>query len=93
LGPGRRTVVIALDRATLIAAYRDSVLTGAGGVKVDEAFRLAVMVEPIPSPAERASMPPRELQNLAIGQSSLRSGGEVAVPMSFQVSAAAAHTD
>lgn len=94
LGPGRRTVVIGLERGVLIAAYREKVLRGTGGaggtgsVTVDEAFRLAATVEPVLSSEESAALPPREVQNLALGQSSLRSDVGVDVRFSFQLPAA-----
>lgn len=94
LGPGRRTVVIGLARGTLVSTYREKVLGGAGGVAVDEAFRLAATVEPALSPEESAALPPDEVQNLALGQSSLRSDAGVDVRLSFQLpTAPAAQTD
>ncbi len=88
LGPGRRTMVIGFERGVLSAAYREKVHGGTGGVKIDETFRFAATVEPVLSPEERAAMPPREVQNLELGQSSLRSGDGVDVPLSFQLPAA-----
>gem|GEM_PF-4327794 len=90
LGPGRRTVVIGLKRGAIIAAYREKVLKDAGGVKVDEAFHLAATAEPALNPEESAALPPREVQNLAIGQSSLRSGVGIDLHFSFQLPAAPA---
>ena len=88
LGPGRRTEVIGLERGAIIAAYREKVLGGAGGdVVVDEAFRLAATVEPALSPEESAALPPREVQNLVVGQSSLRSDVGIDVRFSFQLPA------
>jgi len=87
LGPGRRTVVIPLARDGLIEAYREKLVKGAGGVIVDEAFRLAATLEPALSPDESAVLPPREIQNLAIGRSSLRSVAGIDLPMSFQLPA------
>lgn len=91
LGPGRRTMVIGFERGVLSAAYREKVhgaTGGTGSVKIDETFRFAATVEPVLSPEERAAMPPREVQNLELGQSSLRSGDGVDVPISFQLPAA-----
>jgi hypothetical protein len=85
---GRRIVVIPLDRSSLITAYRKSVLPGAAGEVVDGVFRLTATVEPVPSPAERSTLPPQELQTLSIGQSTLRSTGFVDMPVSFPLSAA-----
>ena len=91
---GRRIVVIHLDQASLIAAYPETVLPGKSGAVVDAVFRLTATAEPVPSPAERASLPPQELQALTIGQSTLRSTGKMDVPLSFSLSAApAANTE
>ncbi len=88
LGPGRRTVVIPVARDGLIEAYREKVLKGAGGVVVDQPFLLTATVEPALSPKENAVLPPREIQNMAMGRSSLRSNAGVDLPMTFQVPAA-----
>lgn len=94
LALGRRIVVIQINKASLITAYRETALPGKGGVVVDAVFRLTATAEPVPSPAERTSLPPQELQTLSIGQSTLRSTGKVDVPLSFSLSAApAANTD
>lgn len=85
LGPGRRTVVIDFKRSALIGAYRDKVLTGAGGVVAATAFRLTATVEPALSPADRAALPPRAIENLATGQSPLRSEAGVDLPVSFRL--------
>jgi len=90
LGPGRRTVVISLARDGLIEAYRESVLKEAGRGVIDEVFRLAATVELVPSPEESAALPPLEIQNLAIGQSSLRSVAGTDLPVSFQLPVAPA---
>jgi len=89
---GRRVVVINLDRANLITAYRETVPPEATGAVFDGVFRLTATIEPVPSPAERASLPAQELQTLAIGQSTLRSTGAVDVPVSFRMSAVPAAT-
>ena len=85
LGPGRRTVVISLARDGLIEAYREKVLKSAAGAAVDALFRLAATVEPALSPEEKATLPPTEIQNLAAGQSSLRSDVGTDFPMSFKL--------
>ena len=85
LGPGRRTVVIPLARDSLIEAYREKVLNGADEIVADVNFRLAATVEPALNPEESATLPPLEVQNLALGQSSLRSDVGIDLPVSFQV--------
>ena len=94
LGPGRRTMVIGFERGVLSAAYREKVHGATGGtggtgvVEIDETLRFAATVEPVLSPEERVAMPPREVQNLELGQSTLRSSDGVDVPLSFQLPAA-----
>jgi len=84
-GPGRRTVVIPLARDEIVEAYRDKVLKGAGGIRVDETFRLAATLEPVLSAEEITVLPPGEVRKLANGRSALRSDVGVDLPMSFQV--------
>ena len=90
LGPGRRTVVVGLERGVLIAAYREKVLKGAGSTTVGEVLRITATVVPVPSPEESAALPPREVQNLATGQSALRSDFSVDLGFSFQLPVAPA---
>jgi hypothetical protein len=93
LGPGRRTVVIGFVRDNLIAAYREKILEdmgGAGGTSVDETFRLTASVAPALSPEENAALPPREVRNLALGQSLLRSDSGIDIRFSFQLPVAPA---
>ena len=85
LEPGRRTIIIQLDLGRLAAAYRTQVPTGAGGGLIKEMLRLTASLEPVPSPTERAALPPRELQDLAAGRSPLRDVRDGTVPASFQV--------
>jgi hypothetical protein len=90
LGPGRRTVVVPLARNEIVEAYREKVLKGAGRALVDETFRLAVTVAPVLSPKEIAILPPREVENLAAGHSSLHSYVGIDLSISFEVPAAPA---
>jgi hypothetical protein len=85
LEPGRRTIIIGLEMGRLAAAYREKVLTGAGGVLIQETLHLSAHLTPVPDPAEQEILPPAELQDLIDGRSPLRDVGTGTVAVSFQI--------
>jgi hypothetical protein len=66
----------------LAQSYRDQI-TPAGGVIVEEDFRLEVFLEPILSEIERAMLPPGERRNFEVGLSPLRVEGRAMFPIRF----------
>ncbi len=88
LSPEASTIDLDLDRDAVVRRYRDEILTHAGGpVLIDQDFRLLLSLEPLLDAGERASLPPREIDNLARGVSDLRFESRAAVAMRFEVPA------
>ncbi|MDH3474692.1 MAG: hypothetical protein OEM59_13485 [Rhodospirillales bacterium] len=67
--------------------YQEKVLKGAGGVLVEEAFKLRVSLAPLLSDAEQTALPAHELQNLELGQSALISNATAEIPVRFTIPA------
>ena len=55
-------------------------------VEVAEYFRLGVALTPVLGEAERARLPPHEIQNLALGQSALTDRATADLDMQFRIS-------
>ena len=67
-----------------VQRYRDEI-TPAGGVLVEEAFRLEASLEPVLSESELAMLPPSERRTLARGLSPLRVEGGARLPVRFVI--------
>jgi hypothetical protein len=87
LAPGGASRSGTFDLNLLKRLYRKQVLNGAGGVLVEENFRLRVSLAPLLSEAERAALPAHELQNLELGQSDLISDAAAEIPVRFIIPA------
>lgn len=85
LPEGAATVDVAIDTATVRAAYRRSVLGGKGGAVVDEDFDLGLSLRPILTPEEAARLPDAEVRNLELGDSELVSVAREPFPVRFEL--------
>jgi hypothetical protein len=85
LPEGEESVELRFDLATLRERYRDRVLSGEGGVLVEEDFQLHLMLTPQLTEAERRSIPGREVHNLELGDSQLIAEVVGAVPVRFVI--------
>jgi hypothetical protein len=82
---GAESVELRFDLATLRERYRDRVLSGAGGVIVEEDFQLQLTLTPELTEAERRSIPAREVHNLDLGESELVARAVEAIPVRFEI--------
>jgi hypothetical protein len=87
LEPGAASRGETLDVSIVERLYREQVLKGAGGVLVEEPFKLRVSLVPLLSEAERAALPAHELQNLELGHSALISNATAEIPVRFTIPA------
>lgn len=85
LQPGARAVDIAFTLDELARGYKAKVLDGAGGVLVDEAFRLEVSLVPVLSEGERRELPPGERHRLTTGDTSLRAEKSTEFPVRLMI--------
>jgi hypothetical protein len=85
LGSGGDTVRIRFEMATLRDRYLERVLSGARGVLVEEDFQLHLTLTPDLDESERASIPPREIHNLGLGESGLIFRETAPVPVRFEI--------
>ncbi len=86
LDPGGNRAHLPLDARTIITRYHDLILGGrAVTVEVGERFRIEVTLAPVFDEAERARLPPREIQNLSLGQSALIDRATTELDIEFRI--------
>ena len=86
LDPGDNRAHLPLDARTIITRYHDLVLGGrAVTVEVGERFRIEVTLAPVLDEAERARLPPQEIQNLSLGQSALIDRATTELDIEFRI--------
>lgn len=87
LEPGDNRTSLPIDARAIIERYHDLALGGRDvEVEVAEYFRLGVALTPVLGEAERARLPPHEIQNLALGQSALTDRATADLDMQFRIS-------
>ncbi len=87
LEPGDNRTSLPIDARAIIERYHDLALGGRDlEVEVAEYFRLKVTLTPVLGEAERARLPPHEVQNLALGQSPLTDRAAADLDMQFRIS-------
>jgi hypothetical protein len=86
LDPGGNRANLPLDARTIITEYHDLVLGGrAVTVEVGERFRIEVTLAPVLDKADRARLPPQEIQNLSLGQSALIDRAATELDIEFRI--------
>lgn len=87
LEPGNNYPTLAIDAWSIVERYHEVALGGQDvDVEVAESFRIEVTLIPQLSEADRALLPAHEMQNLAIGQSSLNDRATTEFAMQFRIS-------
>ncbi len=87
LEPGDNRTSLPIDARAIIERYHDLALGGRDvEVEVAEYFRLGVALTPVLGEAERARLPPHEIQNLALGQSALTDRATAVLDLQFRIS-------
>ncbi len=86
LSPGKNNPTLAIDARSIVERYHEVALGGRDvNVEVAESFRIEVTLTPQLSETDRARLPAHEVQNLAIGQSSLNDRTTTEFAMQFRI--------
>ena len=86
LAEDRARAHLPLDARTIITRYHDLVLGGrAVTVEVGERFRIEATLAPVLDEAKRTQLPPREIQDLSLGQSALIDRATTELDIEFRI--------
>ena len=89
--PVGTVVDVTLQRAALIAAYRQRVLTGTGAVRVEDATRLTVTLLPVPGATQLERLPRWVAESPPTFRQRFGSRTTLAVPLAFTVTGGAVY--
>jgi hypothetical protein len=82
---GSDDLVVRFPLYALQQRYQAAVLDGRGGVLVDQAFRLEVLLDPVLTERENADLPPGERRRLELDESPVRSSKTALFPVRFTI--------
>ena len=86
LDSGDNRTILPLDARVIITRYHDLVLGGrVVTVEVGERIRIEATLAPVLDEAERARLPPHEIQNLSLGQSALIDRATTELDIEFRI--------